>query len=70
MAKREEWEAEPIDVWKIKGFLFETFDQGGGECAVRVKRKGRKTFWLEHPEKHYETEAGARYAILTFLQDL
>lgn len=67
--KREEGEAEPLDTWKIGKYLFETFDQGNDECAVRIREEGQSTYWLKHPTEHYETEAGARYAILLFLQE-
>lgn len=65
---REEGESQPLDTWKIGKYLFETFDQGSGECAVRIKERGKGTYWLKQPEAHYETEAGARYAILLFLE--
>ena len=39
-------------------------------AAVRVQEENEPYYWLAHPERHYETVAGARYAPLLCLEDM
>ena len=64
----EEGERVPAQTWAVGRYLFEVIEQKRGEYAVRIKERGKEAYWLHVPELHYETEAGANYAILLFLQ--
>jgi hypothetical protein len=44
-------------------------EQQEGFYSVLVKQPDTEAFWLDKPERKFETPAGARYAILLFLED-
>lgn len=58
--------------WDLSGlgYRFEIVAQREDAFAVRVRPEGAESFWLKEPESRYETAAGARYAILLFLESL
>lgn len=60
---------EPELTWNVAGYRFELWPQHRGHSAVKVFPPDGESFWMETCGGEFETESGAAYAILRFLED-